>query len=63
MGPLAYLSLSIVSVSDKVQTSFWNVNISSVLFNLPKLTVTLSKLVEGGIQDSQVFTIYKQKKI
>ena len=29
----------------------------SVLFNLSKLTVTLSKLVEGGIQDSQVFTI------
>ena len=63
MGPLAYLSLSIVSVSDKVQTLFWHVNISSVLFNLSKLTVTLSKLVEGGIQDSQVFTIYKQKKI
>ena len=29
----------------------------SVLFNLLKLTVTLSKLGEGGIQDSQVFTI------
>ena len=49
MGPLAYLSLSIVSVSDKVQTLFWHVNISSVLFNLSKLTVTLSKLVESGI--------------
>ena len=29
----------------------------SVLFNFSKLTVTLSKLDEGGIQESQVFTI------
>ena len=29
----------------------------SVLFNLSKLTITLSKLGEGGIQDSQVFSI------
>ena len=30
--------------------------------NLSKLTVTLSKLGEGGIQDSQVFTIFLQLK-
>ena len=29
----------------------------TVLFNLSKPTVTLSKLGGGGIQDSQVFTI------
>ena len=32
--------------------------ILSVLFNLLKLTVILSKLGEGGNQDSQVFTIF-----
>ena len=35
-----------------VQTTF-----ISVLFNLSKLTVTLFRLGEGGIQDLQVFTI------
>ena len=29
-----------------------------ILMNLSKLTVTLFKLGEGGIQDSQAFTIY-----
>ena len=32
------------------------------LFSLSKLTVTLTKLGEGGIQDSQVFTINSLKK-